>query len=140
MSLTPFQVEIVSPEKAALFSGAVVKLFATGIMGELEILANHAPLLTTLGPGPVWVEKADQQEYSLVIFGGILEVQPKCTTVLADAALRADEIDEDHALKVKEQAEKAIRDRQAGLDYAKANAELVAALAQLRIIRKIRGK
>ena len=137
---TEFQVDIVSPEKASLFSGKVVKLFATGIMGELEILAHHAPLLTTLGPGPVWVEKADKTEQSFVIFGGLLEVQPQCATVLADAALREEDIDEANALEVKARAEQAIRDRQAGLDYTKVHSELAAALAQLRIIRKLRGK
>lgn len=132
-----FQVEIVTPEME-VFSGKARKLFLTGLMGELEILPNHAPLLTTISPGPVWVEKESGEEESLVIFGGMLEVQPLVTTVLADTVLREGDIDENKAKLAKEQAEKAIAMQQVGMDYAEVHSQLAAAVAQLRIMRKLK--
>jgi len=127
-----FRLEIVSPE-TELFSGFAQKLFVTGIVGELEILYGHAPLLTSLAPGPVWIVKEDGHEEGLVIFGGMLEVQPNITIVLADAALRAKDIDE----AAKRSTEHAIATNVAGLDYTKARADLTLAMAQLRITKKL---
>jgi F-type H+-transporting ATPase subunit epsilon len=135
--MNDFQVEVVSAA-GLLYSGRAIKLFATGELGELEILKNHAPLLTALNPGPLFIVKSDLTEESLVIFGGILEVQPKLTTVLVDAALRMDEIDENSALQAKEKAEQAIQLMQPDLDYHKAHSQLAAAVAQLRILKKLR--
>ena len=132
-----FQLDIVSAE-GEVFSGTVQKLFVTGVEGELEILAGHAPLLTALSPGPVWVEREDNKEDGFVIFGGMLEVQPDITIILADAALRAHDIDEAAALEAKQNTEKAIAQRETDLDYAKAHAELAHAVAQLRLIKKLR--
>ena len=131
-----FRLEIVSPE-TELFSGFAQKLFVTGIVGELEILYGHAPLLTSLAPGPVWIVKEDGHEEGLVIFGGMLEVQPNITIVLADAALRAKDIDEAAAQAAKRSTEHAIATNVAGLDYTKARADLTLAMAQLRITKKL---
>ncbi len=133
-----FQLEIVSPEEE-IFSGRAQKLFVTGIMGELEILYGHAPLLTSLAPGPVWIVGDDGQEDGLVIFGGMLEVQPDTTIVLADTALRAKDIDEAAANAAKRTTEHAIASKEQGLDYAKAHIDLTFARAQLRIVRKIQS-
>jgi F-type H+-transporting ATPase subunit epsilon len=133
-----FHLEIVSPE-GLLFSGAAQKLFVTGALGELEILSGHAPLLTSLEPGPVWVVKDNEEAEGLVIFGGMLEVQPDITIVLVDAALRAKDIDEAAAKEAKRTTENAILKRESGLDYAKARADLNIAMAQLRIVRKIQS-
>jgi len=133
-----FNLEIVSPEEQ-LFSGYAQKLFVTGVMGELEILSGHAPLLTSLNPGPVWIVKENGEEEGLVIFGGMLAVQPDITIVLADAALRAKDIDEAAAKEAKIITEQAIFNRESGLDYVKARADLNLVLAQLRIVRKIQS-
>ncbi|HQW58229.1 MAG TPA: F0F1 ATP synthase subunit epsilon, partial [Gammaproteobacteria bacterium] len=98
-----FHLDIVSAE-AAIFSGLVEKLFVSGEMGELEILFNHAPLLTSLKPGIVWVVKQNGQEEVFYISGGMLEVQPKATTILADTAIRAKDVDEAEALEAKKRA------------------------------------
>lgn len=133
-----FQLDIVSPEER-IFTGLVQKLFVTGIQGELEILNMHAPLLTELSPGPVWVVKADGTEEGFVIFGGMLEVQPHMTNVLADSIVRAENIDENAALDAKRNAAKSLHQHHdADFDYAKAQSELAIAAAQLRLIRKIR--
>ena len=136
--MNSFRLDIVSPE-VELFSGRAQKLFVTGILGELEVLPGHAPLLTALSPGPVWIVKENGEEEGLVIFGGMLEVQPDITIVLADAAIRADDIDEAAAKGVKKYTEKAISNRENGLDYAKAHKDLTLAIAQLRIVRRVQS-
>ncbi len=138
MELNSFRVEIVSAE-AEMFSGSAKKLFVTGVYGEMEILAGHAPLLSALVPGPVWVVREDDTEDAFVILGGLLEVQPKVTIILADAAMHATDIDEAAALAAKKAAEDLISKRGAGnIDYSKVHNELALAMAQLRIIRKLR--
>ncbi len=134
-----FRVEIVSAEQE-MFSGLATKLFVTGTYGEMEILANHAPLLTSLLPGPVWVSREDSKEEAFVILGGFLEVQPEVSIVLADSAMRATDIDEAAALAAKKAAEEKIAKRGDGsIDFSQVHDELALAMAQLRIIRKLRG-
>ena len=135
-----FQVEIVSAEQE-LYSGKAKKLFVTGVSGELEVLDNHAPLLTSLESGPVFVVDELGNEEAFVILGGFLEVQPHVTIVLADSALRAVDIDEQAAKDAKKHAEDAMSKRTAGtVDYQAVHKELALALAQLRVVRKLRGK
>jgi F-type H+-transporting ATPase subunit epsilon len=136
--MNSFRLEIVSPE-GLLFSGLAKKLFVTGTLGELEVLAGHAPLLTSLEPGPVWIVKDNDEEEGLVIFGGMLEVQPEITIVLVDAAVRAKDIDEAAAKEARRIAETAILKRENGLNYAKAHADLNVAIAQLRVVRKLQS-
>ena len=131
-----FHLDIVTAE-SRIYSGKAEKLFVTGIEGELEVLYNHAPLLTVLSPGPVWVVNGDKEE-GFVIFGGTLEIQPEITIILADTALRAKDIDEASAMEAKVATEHAIQNRETNVDYAKARTELAMAIAQLRTIRKIR--
>ena len=103
------------------------------------MLFGHAPLLTSLAPGPVWVIREDNKEEAFVILGGMLEVQPGVTIILADAAMRASDIDEAAAMGAKKKAEDLIGNKSAGkIDYMKAHNELALALAQLRVIRKLR--
>merc|ERR1711976_386144 len=99
-----FQVDIVSAE-SEICSGLCHKLFVTGIEGELEIRHNHAPLITMLAPGQIWLQNDKGEENGFVVLGGILEVQPKITVVLADSIIRAAE-------KAKLEAERAIQDSQ----------------------------
>jgi len=138
MAMT-IHVDIVSAE-AEIFSGLAEMVFAPAEMGEVGIAARHTPLLTRLKPGEVRVEiKPGRQEY-FYVSGGILEVQPKVVTVLADTALRARDIDEASALEAKQRAEAALKDKKAVLDYAKAEAELAEAVAQLRALERLRKK
>jgi len=114
-------------------------VFAPLVTGEVGILPRHAPLLARMKPGEVRVRTANE-ELSFYVSGGMLEVQPHVVTVLADAALRAKDIDEAAAVKAKERAEEAMKNRQSGIDYAKAQAELAEAIAQLRAIQKLRDR
>jgi len=134
-----FHVDVVSAE-AEIFSGPVKKLFVSGIMGDLEVLHGHAPLLTTLKPGPIWIVKQNGEEEVFYISGGMLEVQPSITTVLADTAIRAKDVDEAQALEAKKRAEEILSGKSKDFDYAQAQAQLLEAIAQLKALKKIRER
>lgn len=133
------KVDIVSAEQE-LFSGEAGMVFVPGVMGEMGIMPRHSPLVTKLMPGEVRLRLPDGEEHAYYISGGMLEVQPYLVTVLSDTALRAEDIDEAAALKAKEEAERALHDRDAKIDYAKAQAELAEAIAQLQTLRRLRSR
>ena len=138
MAMT-MHVDIVSAE-AGIYSGTATMVYAPAEMGELGIAPRHTQLLTRLKPGEVRVVDDKGDEQTFYVSGGILEVQPHVVTVLSDTALRAKDLDEAAALQAKEHAEKALADRQSGIDYAKAQLELAEAVAQLRTIQHLRDK
>ncbi len=129
-------VDIVSAEES-IFSGLAEMVYAPGIMGELGIAPRHAPLVTRLKPGEVRLNTGSE-ELDFFISGGILEVQPHLVTVLADTAIRADDLDEAKALEAKKKAEEALADQSSSIDFAKAQAELAEAAAQLQAIGRLR--
>lgn len=133
------QLDIVSAQ-AAIFSGQVKLLIATGQGGELGIYPGHTALLTALKPGQIRAVLQDDSEEVFYMSGGMLEVQPDCVTVLADTAQRATDLDEAAVLAVKEAAERQLTERKAGIEYSKALSELAEAAAQLRAIDMIRRK
>ncbi|MEW6165803.1 MAG: F0F1 ATP synthase subunit epsilon [Pseudomonadota bacterium] len=139
MSMT-VHVDVVSAEEN-IFSGLAEFVVLPGEAGELGILPGHMPLMTRIKPGAVRL-KVPQQEQEELIFvaGGILEVQPGLVTVLADTAIRGKDLDEAKALDAKRKAEEAMADKSAELDYARAQAELAEAVAQLAAIQKLRRK
>ena len=134
---TTVHVDIVSAE-GEIFSGEATMVFAPAEMGEVGIAPRHAPLLTGLKPGEVRVEVPDGEMQYFYVSGGALEVQPHRVTVLADTAARARDIDEAAALEAKQRAEEALKDREAKIDVARAQAELAEAMAQLRAIERLR--
>ena len=137
MAMT-LHVDIVSAEKE-IYSGRAEMVFAPLVTGEVGVLPRHAPLLARMKPGEVRV-RTETEELHFYVSGGLLEVQPHVVTVLADTALRARDLDEAAALMAKERAEDALKNRQANIDYAKAQAELAEAMAQLRAIKRLRDK
>ncbi|MGA9032567.1 MAG: F0F1 ATP synthase subunit epsilon [Sulfuricaulis sp.] len=137
MAMT-IHVDIVSAEKE-IYSGRAEIVFAPLVTGEVGILPRHAPLLARMKPGEVRV-RTGTEELFFYVSGGLLEVQPYVVTVLADTALRARDLDEAAALKAKELAEEALRNRQASINYAKELAELSEAVARLRTIQKLRDR
>ncbi|MBK1700295.1 F0F1 ATP synthase subunit epsilon [Thiococcus pfennigii] len=136
MAMT-IHVDIVSAE-GAIHSGLATMVYAPGEMGELGIAPRHTPLITRLKAGDVRVEHDGGEMEHFYVSGGMLEVQPDVVTVLADTALRARDLDEAAALEAKRRAEDALAGRSAELEYAKAQAELAEAVAQLRAIEKLR--
>jgi F-type H+-transporting ATPase subunit epsilon len=137
--MATIQVDIVSAE-GEIHSGEAAMVFAPASMGEVGIAPRHAPMLTTLKPGEVRVQDADGKEETFYITGGMLEVQPRQVTVLADTALRGDQLDEAAALAAQQQAEKALEGASEVTDVARAQAELEEARARYRAAQKLRGK
>ncbi|MBI3713834.1 MAG: F0F1 ATP synthase subunit epsilon [Burkholderiales bacterium] len=133
-------VDVVSAEEK-IFSGEAEFVALPGESGELGIYPKHTPLITRIKPGAVRIKVVGQAEDEFVfVAGGILEVQPNAVTVLADTAIRGHDLDEAKAAAAKKLAEEALVNREAGIDYAKAQAELASAVAQLAAIQKLRTK
>ena len=129
--------DVVSSEED-IFSGEVAFVAALSTEGELGIMPRHAPLLARLQPGEVRVRMPGGEEQFFFVSGGLLEVQPKAVTILADTAVRARDIDEAAAQQAKQRAEDALRNRGSEVDYATAQTELAAAAAQLRALQNLR--
>ena len=137
--MATIRVDIVSAE-GEIHSGEATMVFAPAKMGEVGIAPRHAPLLTALNPGEVRVQTAEGKEESFYITGGMLEVQPHLVTVLADTALRSDQLDEAAALAAKQDAEEALKGVSSETDLKRAQAELVEAEARFRAAQKLKGK
>jgi F-type H+-transporting ATPase subunit epsilon len=137
--MATINVDIVSAE-GEIYSGEAGMVFAPARMGEVGIAPRHAPMLTALKPGEVRVQDVEGNEQSFYITGGMLEVQPTQVTVLADTALRGDQLDEAAALAAQNQAEEALRGASVETDLARAQAELEEAQARYRAAQKLKGK
>ncbi|MAD90553.1 MAG: F0F1 ATP synthase subunit epsilon [Pseudoalteromonas sp.] len=130
--------DVVSAEQS-VFSGDVATIQVTGSEGELGIHPGHAPLLTGLKPGMVRLVKQDGSEDIIYVAGGTLEVQPKTVTVLADVAIRGEELDEQAAEEAKREAQAQMASSTSTeLDTHAAAVQLAEAIAQLRVIRQLR--
>jgi F-type H+-transporting ATPase subunit epsilon len=133
-------VDVVSAE-ALIYSGPAEFVALPGEAGELGIYPKHTPLITRIKPGAVRIKVPGQAEEEFVfVAGGLLEVQPNAVTVLADTAIRGKDLDEAKATQAKKLAEEALHSKESTIDYAKAQAELASAIAQLAAIAKLRAK
>jgi len=134
------KVDVVSAEEA-IFSGEAEFVVLPGEAGELGIYPRHTPLMTRIKPGAVRIKQPDQQDEVLVfVAGGILEVQPGLVTVLADTAIRGQDLDEAKALEAQQRAEEARRNAKDRQEIATVEGELAMVAAQLAAIRKLRGR
>ena len=139
MAAATLQIDVVSAEES-IFSGEATFVVLPGEAGELGIYPRHIPLITRIKPGTVRIQKPDGTEELVFVAGGILEVQPKVVTVLADTAIRGADLDEakaDEALRKAEEARRSARDKQ---EVAAVEAELATLAAQLAAIRKLRQR
>ena len=136
MAMT-IHVDIVSAE-GAIHSGLATMVFASAELGEVGIAPRHTAFISRLRPGDVRVQKENGEQEHFYVSGGMLEVQPMAVTVLADTAIRAQNLDEAAALEAKRKAEDALAGQTAEFEYAKAQAELAEAIAQLRAIERLR--
>jgi F-type H+-transporting ATPase subunit epsilon len=137
MAMT-IHVDIVSAE-ASIYSGLAEYVIAPAEAGEVGIYPRHTPLLTRLKPGSVRIKSADKVEEDVIyVSSGILEVQPGVITILSDTAIRGHDLDEARAMEAKRVAEDAMKNRSSAMDYARAQAELAEAVAQLAAIQKLR--
>lgn len=136
---TIFHLDIVSAEES-IYSGPVEFLVAPAQMGEVGIYPRHTPMLTRIKSGMVRIKAQLKEEELVYVSGGMLEVQPDIVTILADTAVRSQDLDEAKAIEAKRMAEEAMKNRESELDYAKAQAELMEAMAQLAAIDKLRKR
>ena len=113
-------------------------VFATGIAGELGISPRHAPLITQLKPGPVRTLDSAGEEQFYFVSGGIIEVQPHVVTVMADTAMRGEDLDQAAAEAAKAEAERELADRTGEMEVAEAQAKLMEAVAQLQAMERLR--
>ena len=130
-------VDIVSAE-GEIFSGPARMVFLPASEGEIGVMPRHAPLLTLLKPGEVRVQPPEGEELFFYVGGGALEIQPKRVTVLADTAARAKDLDEAAALAARQRAEEALAGQLDKITQAEAQAELARAIAQLKLIERLR--
>jgi F-type H+-transporting ATPase subunit epsilon len=134
---TTIRCDIVSAE-AEIFTGEATMIVATGEMGELGIAPRHAPLITRLKPGKVVVTTPTGEQLDFAISGGILEVQPQVVTVLADTAIRAEDIDEASVRAAKEEAERILAHRGERMEVIEAQQRLAEVTAQLQALERLR--
>ncbi len=127
----PFHPEIVTAERVVL-SDEVDQVNAPTKDGRVGILPRHAPLLTILDIGELDIIKGDVRT-PFAVTGGFMEVLPNRVTILADAAERADEIDEARAEEARRRAEEQIAQRRSDQDMALAEAELRRAIIRLKV-------
>ncbi|GGZ64575.1 ATP synthase epsilon chain [Lysobacter xinjiangensis] len=129
--------DIVSAEQE-IYSGDAELVVATGELGELGIAPKHAPLITRLKPGKVVVTVPGGQQLDFAISGGILEVQPSVVTVLADTAIRAEDIDEAAVRAAKEEAERVLANKDPKMSLEEAQTQLAMSIAQLSALERLR--
>jgi F-type H+-transporting ATPase subunit epsilon len=137
--MATIQVDIVSAE-GEIHSGDASMVYAPARMGDVGIAPRHAPMLSVLRAGDVRVEDPEGNEHFFYITGGLLEVQPHLVTILADTALRGDELDEAAALAAQQDAEEALQGVSNETDLVRAQLELVEARARYRAAQKLKGK
>ena len=138
MAMT-IKLNIVSAENE-IFSNLAEMVIVPGAQGDLGIMPQHSQLLSSLKAGEVIITEQGGKKESIYISGGLLEVQPHVVTILSDTALRASDLDESAALAAKQRAEEALKNQEAEIDFAKAEAALAEAVAQLKLIKKMRKK
>jgi len=131
--------DIVSAEEE-IFSGRITSLTVTGTLGELGVLPGHAPLLTGIRPGPVKLKFDNGEDRVFFVSGGYLEIQPSVVTVLADTAVRAEDIDEASVIEARQAAERVLQDRTAGFEFSLAAARLAEAMARERTLDALRKR
>jgi F-type H+-transporting ATPase subunit epsilon len=136
--MSTIQVDIVSAE-GEIFAGPAAMVFLPASEGDIGVAPRHAPLLTLLKAGEVRVKTPEGEELSFFVGGGVLEIQPQRVTVLADTAARAKDLDEAAAVAARQRAEEVLSGQVDKLTQAQALAELQRAIAQIKMIQKLRN-
>jgi len=134
----PIKLDVVTAERL-VYSDEVDIVVIPGLEGEMAVLPHHAPLMSMLQPGELRARKGNE-EFSLVVTGGFVEVRPDRVTILADAAEHAQEIDIARAEAAKKRAEERLSKRPPEIDATRAEAALRRSLARLRVAEKIRRR
>lgn len=134
--MATLQCNVVSA-KETIYSGEISMLIATGVEGEVGILPGHIPFITLLKPGTMQIKTSNGNDEMVYVSGGVLEVQPHLVTVLADTAVRANDLDEAKILEARRHAEQTLQNQKADIDISAALAE---SLAQLQTLQKFKNR
>lgn len=137
--MATLQCNVVSA-KETIYSGEISMLIATGIEGEVGILPGHIPFITLLKPGTMQIKTSSGNDEMVYVSGGVLEVQPHLVTVLADTAVRANDLDEAKILEARRHAEQTLQNQKADIDTSAALAALAESLAQLQTLQKFKNR
>lgn len=137
--MATLQCNVVSA-KETIYSGEISMLIATGVEGEVGILPGHIPFITLLKPGTMQIKTSNGNDEMVYVSGGVLEVQPHLVTVLADAAVRANDLDEAKILEARRHAEQTLQNQKADIDTSAALAALAESLAQLQTLQKFKNR
>jgi len=130
--------EIITAERQ-VYGEEVDMVIAPGIDGQLGILPHHAPLMTVLQPGEITIRKGGSDDY-LAVTGGFLEVLGNRVSILADAAERSDEIDEERAQEAMRRAQERITGQPAEMELGRAVASMRRAQMRLDLVRRRRPR
>lgn len=137
--MATLQCNVVSA-KETIYTGEISMLVATGVEGEVGILPGHIPFITLLKPGTMHIKTSQGSDEMVYISGGVLEVQPNIVTVLADAAVRAHDLDEARILEARREAEQLLQNQKESIDTSAALVALAESLAQLQTLQKYRNR
>ena len=137
--MATLQCNVVSA-KETIYYGEISMLIATGVEGEVGILPGHIPFITLLKPGAMQIKTSNGNDEMVYVSGGVLEVQPHLVTVLADTAVRANDLDEAKILEARRHAEQTLQNQKADIDTSAALAALAESLAQLQTLQKFKNR
>jgi F-type H+-transporting ATPase subunit epsilon len=132
------KLEIVTPEAVA-YSETVDMVVLPGAAGELGVLAGHEPLMTTVVPGELRVIRGGE-ETVMAIGSGFAEITGESVRVLADMAVRAEEIDEAAAIEARKRAEQRLAEKLSDEEIITVEASMQRALIQIEVKRRHRGQ
>lgn len=137
--MATLQCNVVSA-KETIYTGEISMLVATGVEGEVGVLPGHIPFITLLKPGTMHIKTGNGNDEMVYISGGVLEVQPNIVTVLADSAVRANDLDEVRIAEARRHAEETLKNQKADMDTSAAMAALAESIAQLQTLQKFRNR
>ena len=135
--MATMRLDIVTAEKL-VYSDEVSSVVAPGAEGQLGILPNHAPLLTSLKPGELKVSK-EGEETNIAVSGGFLEVLKNVVTILADTAERAEDIDVERAEAALKRAQEKVNSSESDLDLERAIRALKRSQARVFVSKRKRS-
>ncbi len=130
-----FQLDIVTPANT-VYSGEVLSFTAPGVVGNFQVLFNHAPLLSAIGVGEVKVTEADGKQHRFATSGGFVEVKSNKVILLAESAEHEDEINVERAAKSKSRAMERLTKKTSDTDVERAQVALTRSMNRLKIAEK----
>ena len=134
--MATLKLEIVTPE-AKIFSDDVEMVTLPGSEGELGVYPQHVPLMTQIVPGEI-VARKGEEEFFLAVGEGFVEITADRVAILADMAIRAENIDEAQAEEARRRAEARLAEQITDEESAKIQAALTHSIAQLKVKRRQR--